>query len=146
MAGISLKAKLQSFDQPQDILQRLADADTGPLMDEIGDYLISELLLNFENEETPEGEGWKPSQRAAEEGGKTLQDRGHLRDSYTYDAGQDSVEVGSNIIYAAIHHFGGDTGRNHATEIEARPALGLTEEYMTEIGEQVLDFYRDLVA
>jgi HK97 gp10 family phage protein len=33
------------------------------------------------------------------------------------------VEVGTDVVYAAIHEFGGVTGRNYATTIPARPYM-----------------------
>lgn len=146
MTGIVLHTELRDFGVPERVLRRLADADTEPLMAEIGEYVLSQTLRNFDQEQTPDGERWTPSKRAERDGGKTLQDKGHLRDSYAYEASRDSVEIGSNIIYAAIHHVGGKAGRNRSVTIEPRPALGITEEDRAEIGEQTLDFYRRLVA
>lgn len=114
------------------------------LADEIGDYVLSETLFNFDQTQTPDGVQWVPSQRAEEAGGKTLQWFGHLRDSYNYIVGfgGDFVEIGSNLIYAAIHHFGGETGRKSARfEMTARPALGITDEMEAEIGDMALAFY-----
>lgn len=146
MSGIVLHAQLRDFGIPARVLRHLADADTEPLMEEIGEYVLSQTLLNFAQEKTPDGERWKPSRRAERDGGKTLQDRGHLRDSYAYEASRRKVDIGSNMIYAAIHHFGGKAGRGKKATIDPRPALGITDTDRAEIGAQVLDFYRRLVA
>lgn len=159
MSGIGMRVRLQNMDLPPRVMKKLADADTQSLMEEIGDYVLSETLLNFEQEQTPEGQPWDKSIRAREGGGKTLQDRGHLRDSYTFDALSDQVEIGSNVIYAAIHHFGGTIkgkdgnlkfkignrwSQKAEVEIPARPALGITDGMETEIGDLALDFYERL--
>lgn len=108
MTGVSLRYR---FDTGEIVrrLELLPRADKRQLFTDIGERVIFWTLLNFDREQTPDGDKWEPSQRAIEENGKTLQDRGHLRDSYTYLVSlvDDAVEIGSNMVYAAIHHFGG---------------------------------------
>ncbi len=145
MAAIALNVNFNNLDLPPRVLMGLARANTEPMFDDIGDYLLSETLINFDREQTPEGEPWTPSQRAASTGGKTLQHKGHLRDSYVYDARPDQVEIGSNLIYSAIHHYGGEAGRGGSVEIDPRPALGITPEMENEIGDIAVDFYRRLL-
>lgn len=77
-----------------------------PLFEGIGQAVVSETLERFRKEEAPDGNQWKKSQRAENAGGLTLTDRGHLRDSITWRATPDGVEVGTNRVYAAIHQFG----------------------------------------
>lgn len=114
--------------------------DLKPAMEEIGSYLVSETLHRFETETRPEGGPWVPSVRAATEGGQTLTDRAHLRQSITYVAGADSVQVGSNLVYAAIHQFGGRAGRGRSVALPARPYLGLAPGDDAEIAA-ILDDY-----
>lgn len=142
MAGVRTVYDID-VKQPLQAMQAVRGLDPRLLADEIGDYVLSETLFNFQDEQTPEGEPWEPSQRALDENGKTLQDRGHLRDSYTYvvSLAGDQVEIGSNMIYAAIHHFGGEAGRNKAVTLPARPALGITPAMEQDIGDMALAFY-----
>ena len=160
MNGITLQYQLNTFAAAK-MLRRMEQVDTTPLMEEIGEQLLFSTLMNFENEQTPEGEPWAPSIRAENEGGKTLQDRGHLRDSYTYQASSDQVEVGSNMIYAAIHHEGGEIRAKNGgnlrfkvgdrwvqkpkVEIPARPALGIGPDDTHEIDEIVQNFYQEVI-
>lgn len=37
---------------------------------------------------------------------------------------RDEATLGSNLVYAAIHQFGGMAGRGHKTKIPARPYIG----------------------
>ena len=37
------------------------------------------------------------------------------------------VEVGSNVVYAAIHQFGGRAGKGRRARVPARPYLGIDE-------------------
>lgn len=52
---------------------------------------------------------------------------GQLRNSIRAEAftigGKPAVIIGTNIVYAAIHEFGGQAGRNKATKIPARPYM-----------------------
>ncbi len=138
-------------------IDRALNADLREPLEQIGAHIVAETLINFDQERTPEGEPWEPSQRAAEENGQTLQDHGHLRDSYTYAVSGETLVVGSDMIYAAIHHFGGEIKAKNggylkfpmgdqfvqvkSVTIPARPALGITDETETEIREMLIDYY-----
>ncbi len=140
MSGVSLQIDLNA-EALQQAAQQLLNVDPRSMLAEIGEYQLTETLLNFDAEQTPEGDDWVQSQRAAESGGKTLQDQGHLRDSYNYQVEGDRVEIGSNMVYAAIHHFGGEAGRNHSIELPARVAMGITatdEQEIRNIGTSYL--------
>ena len=104
MTGIALDLDLEGEDffNFSEVVQRSSE----DLLNQIGDILIDNLKVRFSNEEAPDGSSWEPSARA-KGGGKTLHDRGNLLDSFTYVATEDSLTLGSNLIYAAIHHFGG---------------------------------------
>jgi phage virion morphogenesis protein len=94
-----------------------AGGDLAPVLDDIGAQLAQHVLLRFEAGTGPGGTPWKPSARALAEGGQTLLDSGRLRDSITHRVGGDTVEIGSDVVYAAIHQFGGT--------IRAKTAKGL---------------------
>lgn len=141
MSGVELKASIDDF-KALAMLQGLERIDTRPLFDEIGGYVISETMRRLQESVDVEGNPLKPSKRALKEGGKTLIDRGHLQDSYTYNVflGGDGVEAGTDIVYGAIHHFGGQAGRNGSVEIEARTVLGLNDADEQEIDDIAFDF------
>ena len=112
-------------------LERLAAVLTNPsaVMDQVGRYLVASTLRRFERERAPDGKPWLKSARALAEGGKTLTDTGRLRGSIAHaviDGGR-AVEVGSNVLYAAIHQFGGRAGRGRRVTLPARPYLGIDE-------------------
>ena len=112
-------------------LERLAAVLTNPsaVMDQVGRYLVSSTLRRFERERAPDGKPWLKSARALAEGGRTLTDTGRLRSSiaHTVTEGGHVVEVGSNVLYAAIHQFGGRAGRGRRVTLPARPYLGIDE-------------------
>jgi len=87
--------------------------DMTPAMDEIGAAIKLSVKRNFEEQGRPSR--WQPSRRAQREGGQTLSDTGRLRNSFTHRAEPHQVTVGTNVIYAAILHFGGKTGPRKIT-------------------------------
>ena len=72
---------------------------------------------------------------AVREPGKTLIDHHHLYDSYAYQLNNAGVEIGSALIYSAIHHFGGKAGRGLKTTITARPVLGVSASQEKALGD-----------
>ena len=79
--------------------------DLTPAMRDIGELVLLSVKRNFEDAGRPTK--WPLSRRVKEHGGQTLSDTGRLRNSMTSKAGADQVTIGTNVIYAAIHHFGG---------------------------------------
>lgn len=80
-----------------------------PILDEIGQTLETSTLRRFETGTGPDGRRWPVSGRARRQGGQTLVDTGRLAASITHRADNDEVVVGTNVVYAAIHQFGGKT-------------------------------------
>lgn len=90
-------------------MRRWLQRDIEETLDRIGARLELTTRHRFETETAPSGEPWKPSHRAIEESGQTLTDTGRLRASITRFVRRDEVQVGTNVVYAAIHQFGGKT-------------------------------------
>lgn len=84
-----------------------ATDDKRGLFDAIGAALVVSTQDRFERETGPDGEKWPASLRARTTGGKTLTDKGMLVGSLTHNATDAMVEIGTNLIYAAIHQLGG---------------------------------------
>ena len=127
-----------------------AAVDFTPAMRTIADIMRTQTLERFEAETGPDGVRWKPSQRALEDGGLTLTDTGHLKQSITAASTATSAVVGTNLLYAAIHQFGGSIraktqkalktpfGPRGAVNMPARPFVGFGPADIAEI-EAVLD-------
>lgn len=127
-AGVRIDVELDDRDLRRRLAAYAARAgDLRPVLDEIGQYLVAATIRRFETETDPEGAPWPPSARAEGEDrrtlsaaarragvsplrGRTLTDTGRLRASITHVLDRDSVSVGTNVVYAAIHQFGGTTG------------------------------------
>lgn len=144
MAGVSVRVDTRELGRLADqTIANLEDAKPDrALFDAIGAALASSTLDRFEDQRGPDGRDWEPSDRVAKHGGLTLVDRGHLRASITHRPSDDFVEVGSNLIYAAIHQFGGEAGRDLAVAFPPRPYLGIDAADEREIGDIVTDHLR----
>ena len=101
----------------------------------IGSYMVGEIQDNLDGQKLYDGSAMPQSEAAKKRAGKTLIEHHHLYDSYVYQLAYGGVEVGSAMVYAAIHHFGGMTGRGHKTKITARPVLGMTDRSERRIGD-----------
>lgn len=123
-------------EQLQKKLQAAASklADTSELMDEVQKTLVSETLLNFHNEGRPKWAGLSPKTLKRRKGGMILQDTGGLSSSVQGSSTADTATVGAggaavragrrpSSVYAAIHQFGGKTGRNQSANIPERRYL-----------------------
>ena len=102
---------------------------------EIGEMFIGEIQANLDNQKLFDGSAMKQSKAAAKRGGKTLIKSHLLYDSYVYQLKAGGLEVGSNKVYAAIHHFGGQAGRGKRINLPARPVMGLTPKLERKIGD-----------
>lgn len=117
-----------NFDRSSPIgmfLAELARLDAGGfegVRREIGEFMVADVMDNIDHQRLFDDSPMPQSKAAQARGGKTLLERGHLRDSYTYDLTKKGVVVGSNMVYAAILHFGGKTSPH---KITARPGSAL---------------------
>ena len=77
--------------------------------------------------------------------GIPLNDTGALRQSIDELSDNDTALGGTNMVYAAIHQFGGWAGRNRKVYIPARPFLQLTNEDKQDLMDDVQDYFAQLV-
>lgn len=96
--------------QVTDGLKRLAASgrDLTPAMRAASTALLSRAEVNFAKESGPDGK-WPALKNPPKDrrGGKILQDTGRLAASVTPFWSATEAGIGSNAIYAAIHHLGG---------------------------------------
>jgi len=144
-------------------LQELSERveDLTPVMRRIGELLVSSVQENFNREGRYSEPGswrggskrWQPlapstirqRERLGYWPGQILTRTGRLKSSINYQAGKDHVVVGTNLIYAAIHQFGGKAGRGHRANIPARPFLVVQDEDLEEIREIIRDYIAGLL-
>jgi len=125
----------------QRVLKKLISKteNLSPLMKNIAGIMLDSVEENFEKEGRPEK--WaslaKPTIKLRTKKGywpgRILQVRGELAASIINKSDENSAVVGTNKVYAAIHQFGGDAGRNKKVKIPARPFLKLTENDINQV-------------
>ena len=91
-------------------LQR-ALSDKKTILRQIGEELVASTDERFVSMQSPSGEQWKPLHprtiRQKRNKQKILTERGLLRGSIHYELNGDTLEVGTDRKYGAIHQFGG---------------------------------------
>ena len=126
-----------------------------------GHTIDNQMQRRFDAQRGPDGRPWKKSARVKSRGGKTLTDSARLRNSTTQIATARQVQRGTNVIYAAIHQFGGTITAKKAkalkfaipgvgfrtvkkVKIPARPFMGFSPEDIRELARELQDFIREL--
>jgi phage virion morphogenesis protein len=100
-----------------------------PMYQDIGQALITSTHHRWELGIAPDGSPWPPSLRVIAHGGKTLKLSTRLYRSITANASPSGVEVGTNVIYAAIHQLGGlieQTARTAVLHFKTNKRTGVT--------------------
>lgn len=119
-------------------------ADPSPAMAEIAEVMLNGVHDRFDSEAAPDGDRWKAHSAAtiARRGPRAtiLRERGRLIGSIHPANDRTSARVGTNLVYGAIHQFGGEAGRGHAAKLPARPYLGFSADDMDRIGEVLQDW------
>ncbi len=145
MVGYSIKIDGKEVQKTFRKLRKKAE-NLKPVFDNIGSMLESSTIHNFEAGTNPDGKPWKHSLRAKKTDGKTLVDTSRLMDSIVSRASSESVEVGTNAIYAAIHQMGGKCGKGRKVNITARPFLGVSADDKREISDIFRFFLKGAMA
>lgn len=137
MAGVQIRvsADFEPIERYLVQLDRRLD-NMQPVFEDIGDYMVSATQGRMSRGVQPDGS----PQPGVQRGGTPLIKSGRLRGSITHTASSDQTIVGTNVIYAAIHQFGGSAGRNHSVHIDARPYLGVSGDDEAEINDIVQDY------
>ena len=127
--------------------RRLADlrergGNLAPAMREIAGHLLDSVNEAFAREASPAGKAWAPLKPATVDdrlrrrygSGPILKRSGDLGARILADWDKTSAVVGTNVVYAATHHFG-----DNARGIPARPFLGISDEARDVILQAVAD-------
>ncbi|MDA3835513.1 MAG: phage virion morphogenesis protein [Spirochaetales bacterium] len=116
MSGAAITVKVNDAGV-KELLVRIQKnlGDLTPIMKIIGSTIRTSIVRNFEKGGRPDK--WKKHSKATEKrrgkGAKILMAQGlagGLAASINYQAGKNSVTVGTNKIYGAVHEFGAKKG------------------------------------
>lgn len=160
MSGVSMEVAIRDREVRRNFskLER-AMKNTTPVMEAIGTGLVGTTTKRFVTQTGPDGGAWaalNPAYASGKRNSRILTESGRLRDSISHVAGNDVVRIGSNVIYAAIHQFGGEIKakgggrlaffiggrmvRPVSVTIDARPYLGISSADEVLIGEIISGF------
>jgi phage virion morphogenesis protein len=152
--GIQLHVAEDSISSGLEELGRRGQ-DMQPVFETIGDAILSNIEENFRQEGRYSDAGIPGSWRGGDNHWTglakstvkkrgtehpILQQTGALASSFVKEASAGGVIVGTNKEYAAIHNFGGKTGRGHKVTMPSRPILTIADETIAEINEEIGDF------
>lgn len=133
MAGTRVEFKVDDREA-MEMLARQAEPPGSDLMNRIGEMLQASSQDRFKTQTAPDGTAWQPlkaryAKRKKYNADKILTLRGYLRSGIRHQVtGDDAVEVGANLAYAAIHQLGGDIDM---------PARQSTVSFKTEAGRKL---------
>lgn len=142
MTGVRITVNDRELRQ---VLRRLAriGGEPGRFLRPIGQQLINSTRERARREVSPDFTPWpelEPTYAAQKRGGHMLREAGNMLGSLTREVEGNTLRVGTNRIYAAIHQFGGQAGRGRKVTMPARPWLGLSRDDITMIREEFEDF------
>ena len=150
-------------------MKELADVDKTGINKAIGEAIRSSTVERFSTNEDPEGNKWRPSVRAEQDGGVTLVKSTGLKNSIKSTADSSGFVVGTNKVYASTHQLGAENRRitiraktsrglifknqegkwrrkkqvTVTINIPARPFLGLSEADKAEIKGTIDDYFAE---
>jgi len=142
MASVWLEYNLKPVERLEESLDKLSAPDYRNLLDALGQEAESQVRRRLAEEKTdPEGTEWESwSQRYARtrhSGHSLLEGEGNLIDSIQYAVVEDTVLVGSPLVYAAVHQFGGE---EVGIPIPPRPYLGFSPENEQDLEAVMVDW------
>lgn len=129
------------------MLQRLIDSGSNPrpALLEIGEELVDSTKGRFESQSGPDGTPWaRNSESTIKRKGRDqpLTDGGTLMSQINYQlTGNDTLDVGSPTIYAAMQQFGGTKAEfpHLWDDIPAREFIGIS----SADEEKIIDIFND---
>ena len=143
MAGVSIQVESAGLERLAKRLAAIADAAArSALLESVAAEIESQTHRRIrEGGPAPDGAAWAPWSNAyvlTRQGGQgKLFSEGDLDDSIQALVSGDEAEVGTNLVYGAIHQFGGG---EVGIAIPARPYLGLSASDAADIDAIVDDW------
>lgn len=137
-----IEIKIDNLFVVQNQIERLRqglDDNRYLLMRKLSETMRATVKTNFRQGGRPKWLGLKYRN------GKPLVDSGRLRDSVVAYSDNDTALVGTNMVYAAIHNFGGMAGRNRKVRIPQREFLVLTGNDKQALMDDVQDYFANLI-
>lgn len=139
MAGSFLEIQIDDGELKRKLQQ--LQAKTGnlkPFFDDVGEALLNSTRERFTSQRAPDGTRWKPlspnySTRKKKNADLILTLNGYLRGSLAKSTSNDSLRIGTPLIYGATHQFG-------RGKIPARPFLGLSDQDRSDLIDALREY------
>lgn len=124
--------------------------DLRPITRRLGEIGMTDIHDHFQDEEGPDGD-WqslnkdyeKQRKKSGSWPGNILQVegvRGGLLGSIAYDPTETGLIWSTNEAYAAIHNYGGQTGRGGKTKMPRREYMWFGDEVLEEMMGEITDY------
>jgi phage virion morphogenesis protein len=153
MSGVRVEVTAQGLDAVMRRLAGLSDINRAVLLDQLGGLVETQTKQRIaDKKRAPDGTPWKPNI----EGTSILFREGYLLGSIYHVADASEVRIGSGLVYAAIHQFGGTIVPKKARKLvftlrgktvfatrvtmPARPYLGVSAENAAEIERSIIGY------
>lgn len=150
MTGAKIQISSEGAQAVSDVLTQLVNNldDLAPALGNVGEHLMLTHRDHFDQQRSPDGDPWQPlspeyAKRKKKNKDKILRLNDILRDTFAYNVGDESLEFGTNMEYAAIHQFGGTSDMiPRLAVIPARSFLGLSTDDEVEVIEVMSKFLK----
>lgn len=149
MAGVSIEIEGDGLRRLEARLRKIADpAALRSLLEAVAAETETQTRRRIDaGGPAPSGRPWakwsEDYARTRRGGGGKLFREGDLRGSLQSLAGADEAEVGTNLVYGAIHQFG---GAEVGSAIPARAYLGLSSDDEADIEQIIADVIEQHIA
>ena len=147
MSGAFVTSELEGLVSIMTTLNRVGDQRRlGEGLAYVGGLVVSQTQRRLaEDKSSPDGDAWAAwSPGYAEtrkKGSKLLEASGALITSMAWDVTSDELRVGTNLVYAALHQFGGtDDMAPGPAAVPARPFLGVSPDDAADIEDAMGDW------
>ncbi|MCL1162468.1 phage virion morphogenesis protein [Shewanella chilikensis] len=153
MAGSYIKVEYRGEKSLTNALNSLLKqgSNLAPVLGDIGEYLLPSTQQRFVEMQAPDGSPWAELSSTtlelkAAKGARLdriLTESGTLADTLHYQISADTLSLGSNEEYAAMHQFGGITSPSSmipGVEIPAREFLGMAPFEKNEVEAIVVNY------
>lgn len=138
MSGVGLRWEMPQAGALQQHIDRMLHLDKRGLLDAVGAEVGAQVRTRITSEKkAPDGKpwaAWSPAYAKTRHANQSkLQSSGELIDSITHLVAVDGsfVDVGSNLVYAAIQNFGG--AKVGKPNLPARPYLGFSDDNQDDL-------------
>ncbi|WP_257325611.1 phage virion morphogenesis protein [Pseudoalteromonas rhizosphaerae] len=148
MAGARIDISTEGAAAVSDVLTQLVKNldNLAPALGNVGEHLMLTHRDHFDEQRSPDGDPWQSlspdyAKSKKKNKDKILRLNDILRDTFAYNVGDESLEFGTNMEYAAMHQFGGTSDMiPRLAAIPARPFLGLSADDEIEVIEILSEF------